>query len=601
MAENDDLNIKISTTIDTANSAKSLQDLKKSMKELQNLTQTVGEGSAQFNKLSQAIAKGKDKIDDLNDSVNSLKGSGVEKLTGSINLLKEGFTNADPGKLSVGMKALGTAMLAIPIFLIIEGIKYLIENFEKLKSSSGLIGKAFTAIGDAITWVTDKISAFTDWIGLTTVAQNKLTDSIITSNASIKKSVGDRYDSEISAAKRAGEETQLLEIAKQKAFLETNKIAISAIEARIARSGTASKEDKELLEKLKAENVSANKAILDNWDEYQDNKLATAKKYKEEHDKIKAEEVAASGKAWMEEVAAKKAAEDALAAIEDAANAKALASTESLITKTGELKDAEELRLAENEQARLAIKRERDIAEIDEELIKSNGSIEAYAAAADAIKAIDDKYNADKTALAIKTAEDITKADKAEAEKRHKNELDAATRTTQGLQGLSDLYFAIKSANTKKGSAEDLKNAKQQFKINKALSLATAVISGIQGTIAAFSSGAAVPVAGAVLGPLYAVAAAAAATANIAKIAGTQFDSGGSTSSSPTSYTPAVNTPTPADTPVPNKPDFSVFGNGNGNQNNVGSQQITVNAVVVAQEITDAQTQNNYSNSLGAL
>jgi len=103
-----------------------------------------------------------------------------------------------------------------------------------------------------------------------------------------------------------------------------------------------------------------------------------------------------------------------------------------------------------------------------------------------------------------------------------------------------------------------------------------------------------------VLGPLYAVAAAAAAAANIAKIAGTQFDGGGSTSSSPTSSTPAVNTPTPADTPVPNKPDFSLFGNNN--QNNVGSNQnITVNAVVVATEITDAQTSINYTNNMGTL
>jgi len=592
----DDLNIKISTTIETANSAKSLQDLKKSMKELQNLTQSVGEGTSDFNKLTAAIAKGKDKVDDLNDSVQSLKGSGVEKLTGSINLLKEGFTNADPGKLSVGMKALGTAMLAIPIFLIIEGIKYLIENFDKLKSSSGLIGKAFTAIGDAITWVTDKISAFTDWLGITTVAQNKLTDSIITSNASIKKSVNDRYDSEISAAKRAGEETELLEIAKQKAYLETNKIAIAAIEARIARSGTASKEDKELLEKLKTENVAANQAILDNWDTYQDNKLEKAKKYKEDHDKLLKEEVAKSGKAWMEELAAKKAKEDAFEALEDAKNAKMLSATEELIKNTAQLKDAEELRLATNAEAKLAIKRARDLAEIEDELARSNGSVEAYQAAADAKTIIDNNYTA-----AVKSNNDEVAAQaKKNADTKTKNELDAATRATQGLQGLSDLYFAIKSANTKKGSAEDLKNAKQQFKINKALSLATAVISGIQGTIAAFSSGAAVPVAGAVLGPLYAVAAAAAAAANIAKIAGTQFDGGGSTSSSPTSSTPAVNTPTPADTPVPNKPDFSLFGNNN--QNNVGSNQnITVNAVVVATEITDAQTSINYTNNMGTL
>ena len=128
----DELSIKIKTAIDTVNSVQSITALKKGMKDLQNLTQQVGEGSVEFNKLSQAIAEGADKIDDLRDSVQSLKGSGVEKLTGSLNLLKEGFANADPTKIGIGFKAMGAAMAAIPIFLLIEGLKFLWDNLDKV-------------------------------------------------------------------------------------------------------------------------------------------------------------------------------------------------------------------------------------------------------------------------------------------------------------------------------------------------------------------------------------------------------------------------------------------------------------------------------------
>ena len=129
-----------------------------------------------------------------------------------------------------------------------------------------------------------------------------------------------------------------------------------------------------------------------------------------------------------------------------------------------------------------------------------------------------------------------------------------------------------------------------------------AVITGVQTVMAAFASGMATPIIGPATGAVFAVLAGITAAANIAKIAGTQFEGGGSiTASTPTGSVPTVNAPSSSTPTVnPTTPDFSVFGNNNAN--NVGSNQnITVQAIVVSQEITDSQTANNYSNSLGTL
>src|SRR3972149_4471811 len=146
MANTDDINIRINTAISDAGSAKSLQDLKKSMRELQGLTLQVGEGSEGFKKLNQAVADGREKIDDLNKSVGTLRGSGVERLSSSFGVLKEGIAGADMGKISIGMKGLGAAMSALPIFLIIEGLKMIWDNLDKV---TGFLNGSTAALKEA--------------------------------------------------------------------------------------------------------------------------------------------------------------------------------------------------------------------------------------------------------------------------------------------------------------------------------------------------------------------------------------------------------------------------------------------------------------------
>jgi len=117
-------------------SISSFKDLKTAIKaakdEQISMSEKFGGTSEQAKKAGQKLAELKDKVDDLNDSTKSLKGTGIERLTSSFRLLGEGIATFDFDKIKLGFKGVGAAMSAIPIFLIIEGLKLLYDNFEKV-------------------------------------------------------------------------------------------------------------------------------------------------------------------------------------------------------------------------------------------------------------------------------------------------------------------------------------------------------------------------------------------------------------------------------------------------------------------------------------
>lgn len=130
--------IELNTKINTANAAQSLGELKKSLKDLISLQSQVGAGTEGFKKLQKTINDTESKLGDLKDGFKTLSGSGVERLTTSLGLLREGFTAADPEKVGIAFKGLGAAMAAIPIFLILEGVKLLAENFQDIIKFFGI-------------------------------------------------------------------------------------------------------------------------------------------------------------------------------------------------------------------------------------------------------------------------------------------------------------------------------------------------------------------------------------------------------------------------------------------------------------------------------
>jgi hypothetical protein len=214
-----------------------------------------------------------------------------------------------------------------------------------------------------------------------------------------------------------------------------------------------------------------------------------------------------------------------------------------------------------------------------------------------------------KKALTAKLELDITDIEKTAAEERialkeeeEKKKRDAQLKTAndaldiaedgvKSIQALGDIAFANKMKNVVKGGKAEEDLAKKQFKFNKSMQLAGAVVDAGKAVTASL---AAAPLAiGVVPNPVgiaNLVATAAMSAANIAKIASTQF----------TSTTAPGPSPTPPGTSAPES-SVSAFTPGNlfgqnNDQNNVGGSQdtntnITVTAVVSETEIT--ATQNN--------
>ena len=162
-----------------------------------------------------------------------------------------------------------------------------------------------------------------------------------------------------------------------------------------------------------------------------------------------------------------------------------------------------------------------------------------------------------------------------------------AQKTLGAIEGITSLAQANKLKGIEKGSKEEEKILRQQFKINKSMQLAGAIIDAGKAITASLASS---PIA---IGPVpnpagiasLAFASITAAT-NIAKIASTQFTS---------TAGPSADTP-PSTTAVAPTAGPSLFGQANtGSQVTAGdgSNNITVTAIVSETEITASQNHIN--------
>ena len=185
----------------------------------------------------------------------------------------------------------------------------------------------------------------------------------------------------------------------------------------------------------------------------------------------------------------------------------------------------------------------------------------------------------------LKLIEDEKKARQAEI----KSGLDGAAQGLTAIQGLSDAIFANRLSKLEKGSVEEEKAARKQFEINKKLQIAQAIVQGTQATLAAYSSGSAIPVVGAVTGPAFAALAAVTSLANINKIKNSTFQGG-------TSPTPPGTPDVSAITSAAATPAFNLFGGANQGNNasatksaESNNQNVNVVATVSVEEITSTQ------------
>jgi len=259
------------------------------------------------------------------------------------------------------------------------------------------------------------------------------------------------------------------------------------------------------------------------------------------------------------------------------------------LIKQAEEQDKQWLKLQELTTSKTEFEKTQLQVKYDQEIAAAEGNAELQ-------KALTTKLQEDLNAIDKKAAEDSVKITQ-EAEKKKRdaqletanNALQIAESSTKAIQAVGDIAFAAKMSKVKKGSKEEEELAKKQFKFNKALQLAGAVVDAGKAITASL---AAAPLAiGAVPNPVgiaNLVATAAISAANIAKIASTQFTSTGGSGGQP-SVPQASSTSTTGQA----TPNVSLFGQGN-DLNNVSAPQeaqtqITVKAVVSETEITNTQ------------
>lgn len=511
--------IVINTKVETPD----LSPLQQINKELKAAKAAALNGDGQA---AKRVAELKDKMEDLKDSTKSLQGSGIEKLKNSFGLLTEGFKNFDADKIKTSFTGIGSAMKAVPIFLIVEGIMKLIENFDKLKTSGGLLGKAFQAIGKIIDTLTTALQDFSDWIGLTDIEAEKMAEKQIENAKKVQDAVTARYDIEIRLAKAAGKSTEDIEKRKVQAVRESLLEQIKLKARAAVMDGELSAEELKNLDELR-------KALTENYVQEKELDLKTAKEKKD-----------------LKEQSYK--------------DSKAL--------KEKELADYRELEKQLSE-ARIAG------AEID----KENNAMIAADVNADKAKFDQEAADAEYETLKAGLAKQKEEKDKAEAEDKLRAERKRQTEANywSAASTLAETFFQLQ-IDAAEGN-EDRQNElrKRAFNVDKALKASQATIDAIKSVNATLAQGGAFAV------PL-AVSIGVLGFANVAKILAAKFNpsssGGGGSSSAPRLTTTGGNTPTPNQPTIPtNQPQQTTQFDDQGNK--INSQPI----VVKVSEINDVQ------------
>lgn len=531
----------------------SMKDLKAAIKaakdEQLKAASVYGESSKEFIEASKNVSKLKDKVEDLNDSTKSLKGSGVEKVTESFSQLGEGLRNLDTDKIKTGFRGIGAAMSAIPIFLLIEGLKYLVENFDEV---SAAVKKFFNVTSDAEKNIQKLEKAANDL---------KETNSLLVSS----------LENEVKILEASGaSQGKILELKKQ---IIAQKIKEYELDIQI--------------QKAKIQEIYANDSLTESYFKLA---AATARKFGDERQAQILERVAAKEKAERakenidklrsdliliqnlktEEIVTtiktnkaiadsnKKLQEDKQKAELDAWNK----SVEIRIANKA-AQDADDKRLAEEKKAQDEIDRQASL-----DYMNSVGNDE---------KAITDTTYDYKKAKRDQELEEFKQNTEAQ--------LNATKQGLQAAQSITDIFFNYKLGKVKGDAKAENEIRKKQFNVNKAFGITNAVIDGIGAVQKALNN----PY------PLNIVLAAisgAAAIANVAKIASTKFEPSGGDTGGGGGGAVAVPIPTPPTINTPNantnsSTSFDETGKKVGEAEKIGQPTINVKATVGVDEITD--------------
>ena len=200
-------------------------------------------------------------------------------------------------------------------------------------------------------------------------------------------------------------------------------------------------------------------------------------------------------------------------------------------------------------------------------------------------KDIEDKYRQQKE----QAEKDLADKLKAQKEKEFNDTVEFGQKAVVAIGSLSDAIFSIKKRNLEKGSAEELKAAKQQFNVNKALQLSTATITGIKTVMDAYNNGMKnpIPLLGPATGIAYAITAGITSAANIAKIAASKFEGGAAGGGATIGSAPSTSGGAAATPPTFEPSQF--FGLGQGTSTPGGGGQSPMKVYVTETDISKTQ------------
>lgn len=202
----ENLDFRINAAIDAGNSAKTLGELRSSLKDLRDLAAQVGPDNVDaFNKITLAAGDTNDRIKDIRENISALSGTPMERLTNSFGRLRQSIFELDFDKfrqsiigikdsfialggqaispfknlasamtglvagttsLTAAMRALGGAIAATGIGALVVGVGLLVSYWNDLEGAGGAIGRVFTSVSTTINSALDALKSFAQTLGL---------------------------------------------------------------------------------------------------------------------------------------------------------------------------------------------------------------------------------------------------------------------------------------------------------------------------------------------------------------------------------------------------------------------------------------------------
>lgn len=487
------------------------------------------------------------------------------------------------------MTTAGKAFAVTGIGLLLTGVGLLIANFDKLKETFGKVNEGTKALKDTLGEYRQGAS---DAIKTTTEVGNafELAKKGVISKEEALHTYNTTLGDTFGKAKNLNEAEDLYN-KKTKAFIEATALRAQS-QALLGKAAEAQAEaltagmDIELTtaQNLKAAlvmNTQGIEASVKLQKEYLEENTKEAKKNAEEKAKIltdeakklllRAENIENTNKIIS---SSEKATNDELEAARKEAEAKRKEAADKL--------KAEKDKQLEEDKKRAEAKAAFELEQIELEEQRAEQAyqrkLDAAAKAAEEEKAQEDKYRAEK--LAAEEAEEKRQ------EAAWAREQDGIAKLQQlkyaaVLQGLT-LISDLSEVFAKKGE----KQAKKAFEIQKAASIAAAVITTYQSAVSAYQSqflplpDPTSPIRGAIAAGI----AVASGLANVAKIASQKFEGGGSVSASSSPSGGGAGGTSSVITP-----NFNIVGNAQATNPLAGLGNQPIQAYVVSGEVTTAQ------------